>query len=181
MTGHSWFLSHDRQLWITFDWVSEPTRWVCITPRSYFAFNWEELLERACKEEDVLSRWMEGTSQTSLVLMRLPVWRTQTPAPGKCHSSFLDMMLFIPSSNADTNRFLKSEYMDNKSEDISDGAEDTKEYWEEEIEFLEARLRGVGEIDAEDRSSVKRHWRLPSKSCFSDPTLSPCSPARVLF
>lgn len=68
----------------------------------------------------------------------------------------------------DTNRFLKSEYMDGKSEDISDGAEDTKEYWEEEIEFLEARLRGEqGEIDAEDRSSCEEALKIAKENLAS--------------
>jgi len=58
--------------------------------------------------------------------------------------------------------------MDNKSEDISDGAEDTKEYWEDEIEFLEARLRGEqGEIDGEDRSSCEEALKIAKENLAS--------------
>lgn len=68
----------------------------------------------------------------------------------------------------DTNRFLNSRYMDDKSEDISDGAEETKEYWEDEIDFLEARLRGEhGEIDAEDRSSCEEALKIAKENLAS--------------
>ena len=78
----------------------------------------------------------------------------------------------------DTNRFLKSEYMDGKSEDISDGAEEDTGIKEEEIEFLEARLRRQGEIDAEDRSSCEEALKIAKENhLLSDPafflTLSP--------
>ena len=77
--------------------------------------------------------------------------------PQGCFSSFLgyDVLEFLLDM-PDTSKFLNSNYMEGKSEDISDAAEDTKEYWEEEIEFLEARLRGEqGEIDDEDRTSCE--------------------------
>lgn len=68
----------------------------------------------------------------------------------------------------DTNRFLKSEYMDNKSEDISDGQKDTKEYWEEEIAFLEERLNGEqGEIDDEDKSSCEEALKIAKENLSS--------------
>lgn len=68
----------------------------------------------------------------------------------------------------DTNRFLNSKYMDGKSEDIPDGAEDTKDYWEEQISFLENRLNGEqGEIDDEDRASCEEALQIAKENLAS--------------
>jgi len=58
--------------------------------------------------------------------------------------------------------------MDDKSEDIDESVEDTKEHWEEEIEFLEARLNGEhGEIDDEDRESCEEALKIAKENLAS--------------
>ena len=67
-----------------------------------------------------------------------------------------------------TDRFLRSGYVDGESEDIGDGGEDTKEYWEEEISFLEERLNGEqGEIDDEDRASCEEALKIAKENLAS--------------
>ena len=112
---------------------------------------------------------MEGTSQTSSDWWDCLYDVTQDIGTRKgAILLFLDMMLFIPLSNAWHQSVFEVRVYGQQEWDISDGAEDTKEYWEEEIEFLEARLRGEqGEIDAEDRSSCEEALKIAKANLAS--------------
>ncbi len=68
----------------------------------------------------------------------------------------------------DTNRFLNSKYMDEKSGNIDDTTDDTRDHWEEEIAFLEARLNGEqGDIDADDKASCEEALKIARENLSS--------------
>ena len=163
-------------LWLSF-WTNKG--WVCITPRSYFAFNKEELLERACKEEDVLLM-MNGRHVANVIrgLMRLPVWRdTVTPAPVRVpfFFSWIWCCLF-PLSNAWHQSVWSPSIWTTRVRIFlmvlktprSIGKKRLSSWKQDYGESRERLMLKTGLL-------VKRHWRLPRQILLlSDPTLSPC-------
>ncbi len=62
---------------------------------------------------------------------------------------------------------MKREYKDSRQRQMSNESEKNREYWIDEIAFLEARLNGSqGDIDSEDRSACEEALKT-AKTNFS--------------